>query len=201
MAQSLIIERIDYEAMPEVITARMRLVSGTRVLAEAELGDHARLSQLLPATVPAEWPPEDLREALPMFLSRCRESGNFGPWTLGWYGLLALDGEAVLCGSVGFKGEPNLVGVVEIGYAVIQSYQGRGIATEMVRGLSNWAFGQPGIQEIQAEVLPQNLASLRVLAMAGFVPMGPHSENGMLRFRRSGQNRTPQLILDGPTWS
>jgi RimJ/RimL family protein N-acetyltransferase len=105
---------------------------------------------------------------------------------------LEQDGNAVLCGSVGFKGAPDVAGMVEIGYAVIRSYQGRGIATEMVQALSNWAFRQPGILEIQAEVLPQNLPSLRVLAKAGFVQINKGSENGMLRFRFSAQDRTPE---------
>ena len=168
--------------MPEVRTARMRLVSGTQELAEAELADSARLSRLLGATLTAEWPPETLRDALPVFLSRGRVSGNFGPWTLGWYGILEEAGKAVLCGSIGFKGAPNLDGMVEIGYAVLPGYQGRGIATEMVQALCHWAFRQSGVREVQAEVSPQNPASLRVLAKAGFAPLSQNPEIGMQRF-------------------
>jgi ribosomal-protein-alanine N-acetyltransferase len=172
--------------MPEttnVMTPRMRLVPGTQPLAEAELEDGARLAKLLGAEVPESWPPESLRPALPMFLASCKRRGTFGPWCLGWYGVLHADGRAVLCGSVGFKGGPTSTGMVEIGYSVLPLFQKRGIATEMVVGASRWALAQPGVSAVEADILHGNLASLRVVAKAGFRAHGPGAEPDTLRFR------------------
>jgi len=171
--------------MCEVKTPRMRLISGRQDLAEAELSEPGRLAALLNATVPREWPPETLRDALPLFLSSCLQSGIFGPWTLGWYGVLEMTGAptATLCGSVGFKGSPDPQGIVEIGYAVLPAYQRRGLGTEMVVGLSRWALGQSGVKEVHAEVTPENKSSVRVLEKSGFIASGPGQESGTTRFR------------------
>lgn len=169
--------------MTNVMTPRMRLIPGTLPLAQAELEGNARLSTLLGADVPAGWPPESLRPALPLFVARYEQRGSSGPWYLGWYGVLHADGRAILCGSVGFKGAPTLTGMVEIGYSVLSPFQMRGIATEMVIGASQWALAQPAVSAVEADVCPENLASLRVLGKAGFAAYGAGVEPGTRRFR------------------
>ena len=171
-------------AMNPLKTLRMRLVPGTRSRAEVELSDPARLASLLGAVVPASWPPESVRDALPQFLERCRESGDRGPWTLGWYGILDTREGGILCGSAGFKGPPTAAGMVEIGYSVLPDHQGRGIATEMVVALSQWALSQPGVTHVEAEVALDNMASMRVLEKAGFAPCGAGADPGAARYRR-----------------
>jgi len=166
-----------------VRTPRLRLVRGTRPLAEAELEGNARLSGLLQAEVPTSWPPASLREALAVFLSNCKQRGPSGEWCLGWYGLLCADEKAILCGSVGFKGGPTAAGMVEIGYSVLPLFQMRGLATEMVIGASRWALAQPGVSAVEAEVFRENRASMRVLEKAGFAAHGAGAELGMRRFR------------------
>ncbi len=172
----------------ELKTCRMRLVSGTQALAEAELSELGKLADLLGASIPPSWPPEILREVLPTFLESCRRMRNYGPWTLGWYGVLKEDDTAVLCGSVGFKGPPNTQGMVEIGYSVIPEYQGRGIASEMVDALSRWALSCPEIQLVEAEVLTDNPASMRVLEKVGFTQSGP-DQSGAVRFHLSEESK------------
>jgi [ribosomal protein S5]-alanine N-acetyltransferase len=166
----------------EVVTPRLRLVLGTRRLAEAALEGNSGLSALLGADVPAAWPPETLRPALPIFLARSKQTGHFEPWGLGWYGVLQADAGAVLCGSVGFKGVPTLAGMVEIGYSVLPSFQRLGVATEMVTFAAGWALAQPAVCCVEAEVSLENVASARVLAKAGFVPHGAGT-TGTRRFR------------------
>jgi RimJ/RimL family protein N-acetyltransferase len=169
--------------MYDVLTQRMRLVHGTRLLAEAELEGNQQLAELLQVQVPGAWPPESLREARHSFLAMYRQASSHAEWHLGWYGVLQSDEEPVLCGSVGFKGPPTEAGVVEIGYSVLPLYQGRGIATEMVLGASRWALQQPGVHAVEAEVLEGNLASLRVRAKARFSERGSGIEPGTRRFR------------------
>jgi [ribosomal protein S5]-alanine N-acetyltransferase len=135
----------------------MRLVMGTQGLAEAELASNSRLAILLQASVPASWPPEALRDALPVFLAQLKRPSQYYPWYLGWYGILMSEGAPVLCGSIGFKGAPCAAGVVEVGYSVLPEYQGRGIATEMVLGAATWALDQAGVRAVEAEADPTNI--------------------------------------------
>ena len=163
-------------------TARLKLRPATIALARAEVHNRVEFKRLLGALVPDNWPPETLADALPVFLDWFEAA----PHAVGWFGWYALakgdDSDAlVLVASAGFKGPPES-GVAEIGYSVLPQFQGRGFATEMVRGLVGWAFGQPGVGKVVAETEWTNAASMRVLIKAGFVPTLPDGETGRARF-------------------
>ena len=121
-------------------TARLKLVPATVALARAELGDRGEFARLLSASVPDNWPPETLADALPLFLSWLEAMPERVGW-FGWYALVRGDGlvAQVLVASGGFMGPP-LDGTVEIGYSVLPQFQGRGYATELVGGLVRWAL-------------------------------------------------------------
>jgi len=76
------------------------------------------------------------------------------------------DGRAV--GGIGFHGAPDEEGRVEIGYDLSEGARGRGYATEAVTALAAWALSQPGVTAVTATTDPDNGASQRVLARAGF---------------------------------
>src|SRR3954453_2097181 len=57
---------------------------------------------------------------------------------------------------------------VELAYAYMPEFWGRGLATEMARATLALAFGRLGLAEIVAFTLPTNLASRRVMEKAGF---------------------------------
>lgn len=101
----------------------------------------------------------------------------------GWYALAAGEPPAarLLVASGGLKGPP-MDGTAEIGYVVLPQFRGRGYATEMVRGLVGWAFGQPGVVRVVGETEWANPASVRVLLQAGFARIGPGPEPGSARF-------------------
>jgi RimJ/RimL family protein N-acetyltransferase len=151
-------------------------------LVEAELADRSRFSALLGARVPPSWPPESLQDVLPTFLANCRARTDCGPWTLPWYAVLQTSEDAVLCGSIGFKGPPA-PSSVELGYSVLPEFQARGLATEMVMGVSRWALAEAGVATVEAEVFSDNGASARVLQKAGFEAWGPGFEPGAMRYR------------------
>jgi RimJ/RimL family protein N-acetyltransferase len=69
-------------------------------------------------------------------------------------------------GGIGFKSVPNERGEVEIGYGVSDSFQGRGVATEAVRAVCD--FASRGALAVIAETDRDNLASQRVLEKSGF---------------------------------
>lgn len=59
-----------------------------------------------------------------------------------------------------------------IGYWVASSHNGRGLATAAVGEVKALAFGPLGLHRLQAETVPHNAASQRVLRRNGFQPFG-----------------------------
>lgn len=57
----------------------------------------------------------------------------------------------------------------DIGYAVVPQAQGKGIASEAVRAVCDYAFQQAGVTAINAYVLAENTGSVRILEKTGFV--------------------------------
>jgi [ribosomal protein S5]-alanine N-acetyltransferase len=64
-------------------------------------------------------------------------------------------------------------GTAELGYRVAQHVAGRGVATATVRELCGLAAAQYGLHTLRAATSHDNAASQKVLAKAGFIPVGP----------------------------
>ena len=58
---------------------------------------------------------------------------------------------------------------VELAYALMPDYWGRGLATEMAKEILKLAFEKLDLEDIVCFTLPTNLASRRVMEKAGFV--------------------------------
>lgn len=82
--------------------------------------------------------------------------------------------------AITFKGEDKLIGTAglhrvnrehhhsALGYELHESYWNRGIATEVVGALIQYGFTSFDLHRIEAEIIPQNIASGRVLVKNGF---------------------------------
>ncbi len=55
-----------------------------------------------------------------------------------------------------------------IGYYVAQEHNGKGFATEALRQMVRFAFESIGLHRVEANVMPHNPASIRVVEKAGF---------------------------------
>lgn len=173
--------------MTEVVaTARLRLVPAT---VDHLVADLTELSSLLGASVPDDWPPETLVDAIPFFFSRLAADPASSGWNL-WY---IISPDRVLAGSCGFAGRPS-DGEAELGYAVLPDFRGRGYATEAAVALVEWAFAHPGVVRVAAQAEPSNLASVRVLEKARFVPDGEGEEKGCVRFVRRREDRAVESL-------
>jgi ribosomal-protein-alanine N-acetyltransferase len=64
-------------------------------------------------------------------------------------------------------------GTAVLGYRVAQHVAGRGVATATVRELCRLAAADHGLRTLKAATARGNVASQKVLAKAGFVPVGP----------------------------
>lgn len=80
-----------------------------------------------------------------------------------------------------------------LGYWTAANYQGRGIATEATGLVTDFAFGILELHRLEAAVMPQNLASRRILAKASF------REEGLARRYLSIAGRWEDHILFGLT--
>jgi ribosomal-protein-alanine N-acetyltransferase len=134
--------------------------------AAALADDRDAAARSIGAILPDAWPQGDLLDVLPIQAAAVdAEAERFGVWLV-----IERDTNTVV-GDIGFLGPPAGRSV-EIGFSVIPDRRRRGYATEAARALVDWAFRQPGIGEVVARSDPENEASARVLAAAGFERVG-----------------------------
>ena len=95
-------------------------------------------------------------------LAREREIMEFYPW------VATLPGHDTLIGTCSLFGvhREHLRGV--IGYALRPNYWGCGIAGEMLRLALGFAFDGLGLNRIEADIDPLNIASCKLVERAGF---------------------------------
>ena len=103
------------------------------------------------------------RELLDYLIGQYAEPGDprSGPY------VLAVDHrtDSTLIGHVGLS---PLDGQVEIGFAIAEAYQRRGLAVEAVKAACDWAFDRFGLSSILAIAAQANGGSRKVLVRAGF---------------------------------
>lgn len=157
-------------------TERLQLLPFELELKRATMTERARLAEMLGVKIPASWPGGDLAEALPIFIERTEKD----PAHRVWDGIIIHTADQVAIGCIGFHGAPDETGMVEIGYNIIPEYEGQGYATEMARGVIDWALQTRGITRITAECLDTNIGSIRVLEKAGMRRLEP--DGNMLRW-------------------
>jgi ribosomal-protein-alanine N-acetyltransferase len=105
----------------------------------------------------------------PAFLLERAIAAEDGGWSMPR--LFCDESNAQIVGSGAFKSEPRNR-KLEIGYGVAPARRCRGFATEGVRLLAEEAFSSGLVDEVLAEVSPENEASRRVLEKAGFTIYG-----------------------------
>lgn len=167
--------------MKPIATERLELLPATLEIVSADLHRREDLQRLLRAEPGPGWPPplisvevmQRLKQAL---LDKPRHEG----WST-WYAVLKQP--RLLIGLGGFKGPPRN-GSAELGYTLISSAHGKGLGTELVHGLTQWAFAHPEVTAVCAETLPELMASRRVLERNGFSRTPFSSEQGVIRFER-----------------
>ena len=102
--------------------------------------------------------------ALQYILKKMQGSQLWHPW-LPYLFLVRSD--QALVGFGGFKSIPDSKRMVEIGYSVAPSYQGRGFATSAVRQFIEIAFESKLVNCVCAHTLSESNASTKVLERCG----------------------------------
>jgi len=110
------------------------------------------------------YPLEGDRRACEVYLGQLPVlSGGSRLSPFGYYQILV---EGVVVGGIGFHGPP-VNGLVEVGYGVVPSVRGRGVATEALRLLLDLAVDLGGVRRACGRTTPDNVASQRVMLAAG----------------------------------
>lgn len=168
----------------KIKTERLELIAGTPSLAQADIESRERFAELLEARVPEDWPAPlndlDSQKWVVRYLS---EHPDATGWVIWYFVLPEHDaGERIVIGNGDFKGLPTEDGTVEVGYSIIEKFQGKGFATEAVAGLIKWAFTHPQVTRVIAETYPELTKSVRVMEKNGLVFIGDGSEERVIRY-------------------
>ena len=131
------------------------------------------LQDLAASRIPPSLAPRLVEDALPppFVAARTLElaaAGHPPPWSTSF--LIVRGSDHRIVGGCGFKAAPEN-GRVEVGYGVAPCAQGQGAATAALRMLLAKA-SEAGVEEVLAEVVPGNHASVRVVEKVGFTQAG-----------------------------
>jgi [ribosomal protein S5]-alanine N-acetyltransferase len=149
-------------------TPRLNLVALTDSHLRLALANSAQLQEELGCILDDEAISDASRRAIHVKLEKMGQAPEIThPWYTYW--LLVIRENKIGVGMVGFKGAPDSVGEVEIGYGISPRFQAHGYMTEAVRGLVGWAFRQPECHSVRAETLRTNVQSHRVLQKSEFL--------------------------------
>ena len=113
------------------------------------------------------WDPAD-EDARVFFATQLRAD----PAARGWWAWVARLPSGDEVGSGGFGGRPGADRRLTVGYAIHEEHRGHGYATELLELLTAWALARPEVDRVRATIRPDNAASLRVAAKAGFERTG-----------------------------
>ena len=91
-----------------------------------------------------------------------------------------------LVGAMGLKNIDLANKTANIGYWIGEEYWGKGIATECVRLVIEYAFSELKLEKVSAYVYPENKASMRILEKNGLKKNGEMNEyHSMSRTNRT----------------
>ncbi|HVU12871.1 MAG TPA: GNAT family N-acetyltransferase [Phototrophicaceae bacterium] len=153
----------------QIITARLTLTAVPLQVARAANGGKRQLETLIGAHVDDEWLDEDGRGLLTYYDYQLRDDPTMIGWGL-W--LIMHTAQRVVFGSAGFKGKPDDGGTIEIGYGISPHFRRQGYTFEAATALVEWGFAHPEVKLLNAECLPDNAGSARILQKLGMTNHG-----------------------------
>ncbi|WP_236788247.1 GNAT family N-acetyltransferase [Amycolatopsis sp. GM8] len=149
--------------MSVIRSARLDLVELTGNLLRLTLErDLDALAGLLGVEVSQEW--ADLIPAREN-LKAIHDEPDAQPWLS--RGIVLREAGALI-GEVGFHNPPDELAVVELGYEVLPAFRRRGVATEAIRALTDWAFATGDASTVYVTIAHDNAASIGLVQSLGF---------------------------------
>ena len=146
-------------------TNRLILKTVDLNLIEAAAQRNTQVIEALGYKTNGEWPGHDFFEALPYFrelLLKNNGTKGFDSW------IIVSKNHNEIVGGIGFFGNPDPNGMIEIGFATNKSHCRKGYCFEAAQKLLEWASSQDSVKYIRARCEADNTASKKVLTKLGF---------------------------------
>ena len=146
-------------------TNRLLLTTLDLSLIEAAAQRDTKAIETLGYKTNGEWPGPDFFEALPYFralLIKNNGTKGFDSW------IIVKKDTMEIVGGIGFLGEPDSKGTIEIGFATNESHRRKNYCFEAAQKLLNWAMKQEKVNSITARCELDNVGSQKVLGKLGF---------------------------------
>ena len=143
-----------------IITNRLILVPMTYDMVSAVLNEQSRVIEELGFKANDKWPREDTLDILPIIEQKLRTHGETKGVDI-W--MIIKREDMTIIGDIGFKGEPDENGIIEIGYGLIEEERRKGYGYEAAKGLIQWVFSHDDVKTIKADCLKDNTGSIRIL--------------------------------------
>ena len=124
-----------------------------------------------------EWPENDLKTALPVFVELLEKNGNdgFNIW------LIIEKKNNLIIGSAGYIGKPDTEGNIEIGFGIIPSKRKKGFCYESVEALLKCGLTHNEVSGIIARCDKSNIASRETIRKLGFEELS--EKDGVLIYK------------------
>lgn len=111
-----------------------------------------------------QWPSKDTLDLLRyLYRSDLVDISGFEVWGI------VKKADGIIIGDIGFKGEPNDEGLIEIGYGLVADERQKGYGTEALNTMCKWAKDNVRVKGIIAESLIDNIPSNKMLQKVGMI--------------------------------
>ena len=167
----------------DILTPRLALIAITPAMVLAEKTSDSRFGELVGCTVPPEWPPENWDPHVLDFLLNQFEQDPAAIGRTRFVALREQDVMRTLVGTVGGFTPGATPDVVEIGYGILQKFEGRGLITEAAHAFIERIRAAGGFTGVVAHTYPWLGPSIRVIEKCGLIYDGPGVEQGTVRYR------------------
>jgi RimJ/RimL family protein N-acetyltransferase len=167
----------------DIVTSHLSLIAVTPEMVRSQEANDGRLAELAGCVIPDGWPMAEWEPHVYKFLLDQFEAH---PEQIGWHrfvGFVPEGGQRTLIGSLGAFSKAYTPWECEIGYSVLQAYEGRGFTTEGACALIDYLRQEEGITTVIAHTFPSIPASIRVMEKCGMSFDGAGDGEGTIRYR------------------
>ncbi|CAG7654952.1 GNAT family N-acetyltransferase [Paenibacillus allorhizosphaerae] len=167
-------------------TNRLFLVAMDLQMIDAAARNDMQVFESLGYKSSDEWPSADFREALPYYrelLVNNNGTRGFDSW------IIVEKNTNEIVGGVGFIGDPDPEGMIEIGFGINESHRRKGYCYEAAKALLDRAVNHDEVNRITARCEPDNIGSRTVLEKLGFITESADEE--VLHWEYCGIRKSP----------
>jgi len=153
-----------FENFPTIKTSRLLI----RELASEDAEDIYEYAQNVDSFVYTDGFPKDFNEVqfmISIWKTEAYESKRFIRWSI------VLETENKVIGGIYLflpTGDDESGRRMDIGYEISKKYWNKGYASEAIEAISRYALGNMGLVRVQAQIIPENIGSIKACEKAGF---------------------------------